>query len=554
MSGGSSRDFQRVARPDVWAADLKLRVDGRPFSLDGREYLVQVFRDTSRELLVKKAAQTAFTITFLVRTFHWIVERRKHHLYLLPLKTGAVPFVQKRIDPIIDNNEILSRRFRSVDNRTHKQTSDDIALLIRGTNVESELQETPVDVVVYDEYDRMVKDYLEDARHRTDGSDFKRLTYLSTPSVPGHGLDADDMWWASDQHKWFVPCPHCGRFQTFLFEENVKLGDDEFDSAFECQFCEKAITDRERAEINKLGVWESQQPNARKRGYHINQFNSPTMMLTDILHGWFEGQKDAKVLKSFMVQSLGEPYTSPGSQVSVELLDACIDPAHHLGGIPHGAVFLGIDVGHDEIYCEAIYRNRFGGLNLYNLWHIKDTPGKTAWEILDEKVLRKIGSWVAVCDAHPDKRGARALSVKYPGRFFMGFEKDRPEQEEIAKFEKVTYREATKVIIDRTLAFDTVINDMMTGRFILPPEARELGYTMPRRDYNAYYAHMIQQVRVEEEDTNGRVVASWQKNKNPDHWHHAHMFAVIATMRKALLSVSPKVAGALKTAGTPAGR
>jgi hypothetical protein len=62
------------------------------------------------------------------------------------------------------------------------------------------------------------------------------------------------------------------------------------------------------------------------------------------------------------------------------------------------------------------------------------------------------------------------LSVKYPGRFFMGFEKDRPEQEETAKFDKVTYNEPTKVIIDRTLAFDTVIHQMMTGGYILPPE------------------------------------------------------------------------------------
>src|SRR3954465_6781563 len=122
------RAAQRLARPDVWAEDLKLRVDGRPFDLSGREYIRAVIRDASHEILVKKAAQTAFTITFLVRTFHWIIERKWHHLYLLPLKTGSVPFVQKRIDPIIASNEILNNKFNSVDNRTHKQTTEDIAL------------------------------------------------------------------------------------------------------------------------------------------------------------------------------------------------------------------------------------------------------------------------------------------------------------------------------------------------------------------------------------------------------------------------------------------
>lgn len=552
MNGLDSKAVQRLARPDVWAQDLSLRVDGRPFSLTGREYIIPVLRDTSPEMLVKKGAQTAFTITFLVRTFHWITERRWNHLYLLPLKTGAIPFVQKRVDPIIASNPALGTRFSSVDNRLHKQTTDDVSLLIRGTNVESELQETPTDVIVFDEFDRMVTDFLEDAKHRTDGSHIKRLTYLSTPTVPGHGLDADDMWWASDMMKWYVPCPGCGRSQTLTMEENVKIGDSEWDCVIECQFCHREISDEERMyEMNEWGEWDAAQPGARKRGYHINQFNSPTMRLEDIMASYFAGLKDSKKMKSFMNQSLGEPYTSPGDQISVELLDACIDPAHHRGGIPNGPVYLGIDVGHDEIYVKADFINRYGARCMWNMWHIKDRPGKTAWEILDETVFSKLGSWLCVCDAHPDKRGARYLSVKYPGRFFMGFEKDRPEQEEIAKFDKVTWNEPTKVIIDRTLAFDTVINQIMTGQYILPPEARTLGEEMPRRDYNAFYAHMIQMVRVEEEDTRGRIVASWQKNKNPDHWHHADMFALIATTKKARAGVNPAIADAMKRAGNP---
>jgi hypothetical protein len=336
-------------------------------------------------------------------------------------------------------------------------------------------------------------------------------------------------------------------------DDNVKIGDDAWDCRLECQFCPHVFTDDERRWINVGGKWDADAPGARKRGYHINQFHSPTMPLSDIMEGYFNGQADAKVMKSFMNQSLGEPYTSPGNMVTKELLDACIDPAHHLGGIPPGPVFLGIDVGHDEIYVKADYINRFGSRCLWNLWHIRDKPGKTAWEILEEKVLSKLGSWVAVCDAHPDKRGARYLSVKYPGKFFMGFEKDRPEQEEIAKFDTITYGEATKVIIDRTLAFDSTISQMMTGKYILPPEARELGENMPRRDYNGFYSHMIQMVRVEEEDTRGRVVATWQKNKNADHWHHADMFAFIATLRRPRMAAPANAVKALQRAGSPAG-
>lgn len=550
MNAGNS-PFGQLARPDVWAQENHLRVDGRPFDLTGREYIIDVIRDTSQQIVVKKAAQTAFTITFLVRTFHWIIQRHWHHLYLLPLKTGAVPFVQKRIDPIIASNPEIEGHFKSVDNRTHKQTRDDIALLIRGTNVESELQETPTDVVVFDEFDRMVTDFLEDAKHRTDGSKVKKLTYLSTPTVPGHGLDRDEYWPSSDQMKWYVPCPGCGRNQTITWEDNLKLGDTAQECKLECQFCTHVFTDDERTEMNQWGFWDATFPGQNLRGYHINQFNSPTMSLFDIVSGYFKGQTDAKILKSFFNQSLGEPYTAPGDKFTLELLDLCIDPAHRLGGIPGGPVFLGIDVGHDEIYVMAYTISRSGARVLWNMWHFKDKPGKTSWELLDEKILSQLSSWVAVCDAHPDKRGANFLSIKYLGKFFMGFEKDRPEQEEVAKFDKPVYNQASKVIIDRTLAFDSTIQQAMTGRLILPFGARELGEVMPRRDYNGFYSHMIQQVRVEEEDAAGRIVASWKKSGKADHWHHADMFAFVATMRKPALSIPSNAISAFRQAGNP---
>jgi hypothetical protein len=352
-------------------------------------------------------------------------------------------------------------------------------------------------------------------------------------------------------HKWFVPCPYCSRFQTFLLEENVKIGDDKYDCALECSFCNHAISDTQRAALNKLGKWEATNLEGMFRGYHINQLNSPTMQLVDIMESYFTGQKDAKKMKAFYNQSLGEPYTSPGDQISVQLLDSCIDRKHHLGGIPNGPVYIGIDVGHDDMYVEADYIGRNGERLLYNLWHFKDIPGKTAWDFLEEQVLGKIGTWMAVCDAHPDKRGAQALSIKYPGRFWLGFEKDRPEQEDTAKFDQVDRREPNKVIIDRTLAFDSVIHQMMTGGYVLPPEAKQLGEIMPRRDYNGFYSHMIQMVRVEEEDTRGRIVASWKKNKNMDHWHHANMFAFVATMKKPSMIIPANVARAMANAGNP---
>jgi hypothetical protein len=541
---------KRLARPDQWAIDLKLKVDSRRFSLEGREYIAQVIRDTNRKMVVKKAAQTCFTICFLVRTMHWIVERKWQHIYLLPLKTGAIPFVQKRIDPIIESSDFMKMKFKSVDNRTHKQTVDDVALLIRGTNVEADMQETPADVIVFDEYDRMTTTWLGDVRHRTDGSSIKILTYLSTPSEPGHGIDDEEEWHASDQHHWEVPCPGCGKHQFWNFKDNLKLGDDKYSCVLECAHCHRPFRDDERGAQNKHGIWVPHNLSGRFRGYTINQFNSPTQALENVMEDFFDGQDDAKMLKSFYNQALGEPYVAAGDQVTPAILDKCRIPGHTLGGIPNGSLFGGIDIGHQALHLKMCYKTRFNERAMWAWKIFIDKPGKDAFVQLEE-YLDKIPNFMIVCDAHPEKRAAARLSVKYAGRFWLGFEKDRPDTEQVAVFNKVVHGEPCKVVIDRTMAFDTTISQYMLGKVLLPNDAREIGEHMPRRDYNGFYHQMIQQVRVKEENNAGVEVARWKRNRNADHWHHADMFEFIATLREPTLRIPGNMSRALSAAGSP---
>jgi hypothetical protein len=542
IARGNFTTVRQLARPDEWALGMNLKVDSRPFDTRGREFIIQVIRDTSDEIVIPKAAQMAFTVTFITRTLHWIKERGWHHLYLLPLKTGSKTFVQQRIDTIIDSNEILRNSFSSVDNVLHKQSTDGVALYIRGTNISRELQEIPVDVEVWDERDRFVEDNLEDAMSRMDGSKVKKLTILSTPTVPGHGVDAEDAWWASDQHRWHVPCPGCGRFQNFTWEENFKLGDKSDECVLECSHCRREISDDERGSANAQGRWVATNLDGNKRGYHINQFHSPSQTLVKIADKWFKGQTDAKKLRSFYNNSLGLPYVAAGDQITTEILDKCRVPGLSLGGIPDGAVFLGIDIG-TFIHVMAYTLNRFGQRRLWQMKIFRE------WGELDN-FLQQLTNFVAVCDAHPEKRAARDLSLKYPGKFWLGFELDRPQTQEIAVWHPLKHKEAGKVVIDRTMAFDSVINQYINGNVLLPPNARELGEHMPRRDYNGFYSHMIQMVRVEEEDTQGRTVARWKKNKNDDHWHHADMFSFIASMRKPSLDISSDILSMMEKGGS----
>jgi len=228
-------------------------------------------------------------------------------------------------------------------------------------------------------------------------------------------------------------------------------------------------------------------------------------------------------MKSFRNNNMGVPYVAEGDQITPELLDRCRIPGHQQGGIPDGSVFVGVDVG-TKLHVRADTLTRHGHRKAWQFRIFNE------WGELDN-FLEGLISWVCVCDAHPEKRAARDLSLKHHGRFWLGFEMDRDQSQELAHWHTLKYGEAGRVVIDRTMAFDTVISYYMNGKVILPMNARDIGEEMPNRDYNGFYHQMIQQARVEEEDLKGRLVARWQRNRNPDHWHHADMFCQIATIK-----------------------
>jgi len=551
------------AWPDFWAASLRLAVDGHAFDLRGREYEQAILRDESKHIIGPKGAQLGYTTVFITKCAHMVVKRAWHVLYLLPLKAGSIQFVQGRIDPIIDSNAKLKAEFSRTDNRSQKQTKRGVNWYIRGTNIETELREVPADILVLDERDKANEDNLDDARARLSGSHIQRIYEISTPTVDGHGVYADDAWGLCDQMRWWVPCPFCSAKQIITFEENVAsfLGDKLEDSheACRCSHCKRSWTDADRANMNAKGVWVPDAPGAAKRGYHLNQFNSPTATLTDpslgILTNWYKGQLDSKKLKAFYNLALGLPYAAAGDKFTVQLLNRCRQD-YLLGGPFNGMLFIGIDVGHDVLFVSVYNRDPRTPTKL-RLWKIETITGRggqTKWQVLNDRILTKLGNWVAVCDAHPDKEQVEFLSKQYPERFWMGFEKDRPEQHETANWIPAKYGEPTKVNIDRTMAFDSYIKQFLDGNMALPADAAELGEMMPRLPYNAWYAHHFSMVRVEQADASEREVARWvntkgDSGKKPDHWHHSGMFALVASMKEAPLYVPEDVGAVLAAAG-----
>jgi hypothetical protein len=544
-------------------------VDGAAFDMRGREYEQAILRDESKYIIVPKGAQLGLTTIFIVKSMHSLVRRRWKVLYLLPLKAGSVAFVQGRIDPIIDHVPRLKAEFKRVDNRAQKQTTTGINWYIRGTNIETELREVPADILVLDERDKMNEDNMPHAFERLAGSRIQRVYELSTPTIDGFGVYRDNGYPSTDRMKWWVPCPYCGSKQVLTFEENVQpyLGDtiEDCEESCRCSHCHHVLTDTDRANMNAGGVWVPENPGGKTRGYHLNQLNSPTKSLADpqlgILVNYFLGQFDSKKLKEFHNLGLGLPYAAPGDKFTTELMDSCRRAYNH-GSIPSTSLFLGIDQGAEVLHVTFSTLSDTNDRRIIDTRLVRADGVRTKWQVLDEDILQVYGNWLAVCDAHPDKEDCENLSKKYPGRFFMGFEKDRPEQPLTADYRPFKYGQPAKVNIDRTMAFDSLIKSYLDGKTHLPRDAREMGEYMPKLAYNGFYHQHLQMVRVEQPDAADRMVARWVNGneetagtkksgsgKRPDHWHHSDMFNLIATFKDMPLRVAPAVGDLFRQAG-----
>lgn len=525
-----------LSRPDVWARQLELKVDAKPFTTKGRKYIVAPLRDNSEEIVVKKAAQMGFTVGFILKTLHNVIERRWNGMYLLPFKQGARTFVQSRIDTILASSDMLSNKFSNVANVLHKQTDDNINLYVRGTNVATDLREVPVDFEIWDERDKFVETWLGDAQARMDGSSIARLVQLSTPTAPGIGVDNEDGWRASDQCRWEIPCPHCGRYQVLQWDENVKLGDNYLDTILECSACHKKITDGQRWEANNSGRWVPTHLDGRKRGYHISQLNSPTKPLSKIFKQFFDAQVEVSRMRDFANLAMGETYAGKGDKFSESTLDRCVRRGLELRTVPSSAIFIGVDQG-AVLHCKASYLHRGERV----MW---DARIFRSWDKLEEW-LRSLHNFNLVIDAHPEKTKAKELALKFKGKVWLGLEKDRPNQTEMCAFDEKKF----EVSIDRTMAFDQYIWDHERRIYALPVNARELGEEMPRKNYNGFYSHHFEMVRVPRELPDGTNVVRWEKTRNADHWHHAGMFELIAFQKKPKLAVPVGLVRAMNDGG-----
>lgn len=312
---------------------------------------------------------------------------------------------RQRIDPLIEESAALRERVRPARARDsgNTQLSKDFpggVLVLTGANSAVGLRSMPARYVFLDEVDAYPASADEEgdpvglAEARSLTFAHRRKVFLvSTPTIRGLSR-IEREYEASDQQRFFVPCPHCGHMQWLKFERlRWEKGQPE-SAAYHCDGCETAIEERHKAAMLDAGEWRAtvHANDPRTVGFHLSALYSPPgwKSWADIARDKEAAAGSDEAQRVFRNTVLGETWIESGEAPDWQRLYDRREE-WRAGTIPAGGLFLtaGADVQKDRVEVDVWAWGR--GLESWLIDHIVIEGGpehSQSWAQLDALLSR----------------------------------------------------------------------------------------------------------------------------------------------------------------------
>lgn len=271
-----------------------------------------------------------------------------------PTVETAKRFSKQRVDPLIEStpslrDKVRPARARDSGNTILQKDFPGGTLVLTGANSAVGLRSMPARYLFLDEVDAYDADVegegspiaIAEQRTKTYGWR-KKLFLVSTPKIKGSSA-IEREYEASDQRRYFVPCPHCREMQWLKMPRlRWDQGKPET-AAYYCEACGVAINESHKTAMLAAGEWR---PTATLttpscRGYHVSSLYSPVgwSSWADIAASFDAAKGDVAALKSFVNTVLGETWQERGDAPEWQRLFERAEPAQR-GVVPARAVVL----------------------------------------------------------------------------------------------------------------------------------------------------------------------------------------------------------------------
>lgn len=306
-----------------------------------------------------------------------------------------------RIDPLISSSPVLRNlvappKARERGNTLALKEFPGGQLVMTGANAPSGLRSTPVRYLFCDEVDAYPLDAGGEgdpvalAVQRTATYRGRRKVFLcSTPTLKGVSR-IEAAYAETDQRRYFVPCPHCGAYQTIEWAR-IRFEEDPRAAWLECEHCGEAIQEHRKPAMLASGEWRATAASdGRNAGFHLSALYSPFESWGEIAAEFVAVKRDPPRLQAWVNTKLGEAWEDEASApLAGELLQA---RAESWGpDLPEGVAVLtaGVDVQDDRLELEIVGWGRgeeSWSIAYEVLWG--DPARPDVWDALDAALLQ----------------------------------------------------------------------------------------------------------------------------------------------------------------------
>lgn len=529
-----------IQTPSRWAE--KRRIMGPPFE---GNYSFR-YHPWCRELhdtkaiwnVSMKSAQAGFTEVGINLALYTVDVLRKNVLYVLPTLGDASDFSRSRFNPALRLSPYLKKVFTDTNNVSLKMANN-TALYIRGSRGDANLKSLPVAVLILDELDEMDQSQIELAIQRLRGQPEKKVWYISTPTVPNHGVSLE--YAKSTQEHFMFRCPGCNKIDEFRFPDSIEICGDSMNdpdchkSFYKCTMCGYRYKadfdsngflrqDEKLMALTNTGHWQPTVTGVDedRRGFKINQLYSYTVSPYEVVVDYFKSQLNEFANQEFHKSVLGEPYIGEKAQVTDEMIDRVIKPYRRKElsvrpGQPR-LITLGIDQGKwcYWVVCEWFYPALAIDLNNSATSRVLDA-GKfyeDEWDEIPDRLMHEWQVRSCMVDADPNIQSARKFARRFPGYVWLNRYRQGRSGKEMTIEDDGSY--APMAQVDRTNWLDITLGRFYAGTTELPCD-------LP----GVFREHIKNLVRLYEEDKEGNPIAVY-RNYGPDHYAHALNYAEMA--------------------------
>ncbi|MEX1185308.1 MAG: phage terminase large subunit family protein [Gemmatimonadaceae bacterium] len=392
------------ASPGRWSTDMV------PYL---REPMDAFGDPTVEDIVVMKAAQLGATEALVNNAIGYFIDLDPSPILVVQPSDGeAQKYSKEKLAPMLRDSPSLAKKVHESKSRDSDSTI--LSKAFRGGHLGITGAQSPLGlrsrtrrVALFDEVDGYPAsagaegDPIMLGEKRTVTFWNRKKVKLSTPTIKGISR-IEKAYADSDQRKFFVACPHCGREQVLVWggkdlDHGIKWDSGKPETAhYICESCLGRIDESEKARMVRVGRWIAQNPGHKTRGYHINALISlfDGARWSELAKEFLAVKHDPLRLRVFVNTVLAETWEDAGQEVEAHVL---FERMHsYAAQVPAGVGLLcrGVDVQGDRLEV-AVWG--FGAGE--EAWPIETEiiPGdpsipltnpNSPWRILDEHILR----------------------------------------------------------------------------------------------------------------------------------------------------------------------